>query len=340
MKRTSRVKTGAGFNAVPGNDRIKKILRLALEKGRVPNSLIFSGPRGVGKRRLALVLAQAINCERGTAGPCGACAACLKIANGKLPDVWEVEPDGQSIKIEQMQAVRQAAYVRPLAARRRVFIIPDADKMTADAANCMLKILEEPPAYSHIILVTSMAHLILPTIKSRCQVLNFSPIGREEIKRALMEKGHPEDRAGVMALLVNGNLEEAMKLDWEKVQERRREAWTAFAALQRKGEASVFLRSYAFSKRELVRDDFEKLLGILASFCRDASLLKMGGEASLLLNPDYAEDLRTLETGWGSEEYTKCLNKIEQAFAGLKKSLNMSLLVMSFYSLRGEMRHG
>ncbi len=340
MKRTSRAKTGAGFAAVLGNDRIKKILRLALEKGRVPNSLIFSGPRGVGKRRLAVILAQAVNCERGTAGPCGECPACEKIASGKLPDVWEVEPDGQSIKIEQMQGVRQAAYVKPLSARRRVFIISEADKMTADAANCMLKILEEPPAYSHIILVTSMAHLILPTIKSRCQVLGFGPIGREEIRRALLESGCPEDRAGIIALLVNGNLEEAMQLDWDKVQASRLEAWNLFGALQGRGEASAFLRSYAYSKRELVRDDFENVLSILASFCRDANLLKTGGDAALLLNPDYADALRSLETGWGPEECAKCLNTIERARAGLKKSLNMSLLVMSFYPLMGEESHG
>jgi len=188
--------------------------------------------------------------------------------------------------------------------------------------------------------VTSSAHLILPTIKSRCQVLDFSTIGREEIKAALMEKGQPEEQAGVIALLVNGNLEQAMELDWDKVQESRREAWSLFEALQGRGEASAFLRSYGFAKRDLVRDDFEKVLGLLATFCRDASLLKAGGDASLLLNPDYADALRNLETAWGQDEYAKCLNTIEQAKAGLKKSLNMSLLVMSFYSLMGEVSHG
>lgn len=337
--RTLRTETEAGFGEVVGNERIKKILRLALEKGRVPNSLIFSGPRGVGKRRLALALAQALNCDRKKIDPCGECSTCVKIAGGKLPDVWTVSPDGQSIKIEQMQAVRQAAYVRPLAARRRVFIIPEAEKMTADAANSLLKILEEPPSYSHLILVTSMAHLILPTIKSRCQVLNFSPIGREDVRKALVEKGYPEDRAAVMALFVNGNLEEAMNLDWDALQERRREAWEFFAALQRRAAASGFLRTYAFARRELVRDDFEKVLGILASYCRDASLLKTGGDARFLLNPDYADALKSLDSDWGPGDYAECLNKIEQAVSGLKKSFNLTLLVMSLYSLRGEIRH-
>ncbi len=332
---------GRGFDEVPGNDRIKKILRLALDKGRVPNSLIFCGPRGVGKRRLAVILAQALNCERGKVEPCGECPACRKIAAGKYPDVWVVEPDGQTVKIEQMQAVREAAYVRPLEARRRVFVVAEAERMTADAANCLLKILEEPPSYSHLILVTAAPHLILPTIKSRCQVLSFGPIGREEIKRALLDKGLPEDQASVIALLVNGNLEEALELDWDKVQESRSEAWSLFLALQGRGEdPTAFLRAYAFSQRNLVRDDLEKVLGILASFCRDATLLRYGGAESLLLNPDYAGALGELETSWGPADYGRCLQKIERAHAGLKKSLNLGLLVMSLYSLMGEESHG
>jgi len=329
-----------GFSDVLGNDRIKKILRLALERGRVPNSILFSGPKGVGKKRLAVILAQALNCERETADACGECPTCVKIANGKLPDVWTIEPEGQSIKLEPMQEVRQAAYLRPLSARRRVFIVADAEKMTGDAANSLLKILEEPPSSSHIILVTSNAHLILPTIKSRCQILNFSPIGREAIARALAEKGQAEERARIIALLVNGNLEEALALKWDEAQEKRREAWELFVALQTGAGASEFLRTYGFAKRELVREDFERVLGILATFCRDAYLLKIGGEPSLLINPDYAVELGGLESAWGPEKYAECLNKVEQTLAGLRKNLNMSLLVTSFYSLMGVVSHG
>jgi DNA polymerase-3 subunit delta' len=185
-----------------------------------------------------------------------------------------------------------------------------------------------------------MVQLILPTIKSRCQVLGFAPVAREEIVKALAGKGCPEERAGVIALLVNGNLEEAMELDWETVQVSRREAWDLFAALQGRGDASAFLRNYGFSRRDEVRDGFERVLRLTATYCRDASLLKSGGDPSLLLNPDYVGELGNLETSWGSEEYAKCLDKIEQTLAGLKKSLNMSLLVTSFYSLMGEESYG
>jgi DNA polymerase III subunit delta' len=330
-----------GFSAIPGNEPIKKILRLALEKGRVPNSLIFGGPEGVGKRRLAVVLAQALNCERETTDACGECPSCVRIAGEKKhPDVWQIEPATQYIKVDQMIELRHAAYVKPLMARRRVFIVDEAERMNEEAGNSLLKILEEPPRFTHIILVTSNPLRLLPTIRSRCRILRFSPIGRREIAAALEERGVLEERAKVIALFVNGNLEKALELDWDRIQEARREAWSVFAGLQQKGEASLLLRSYGFARREVAREDFERLLELLASFCRDASLLRAGGDPSLLLNPDYADELRGLESGWGPENYAKCLDLVEQTASGLNKNHNMSLLVASFYSLVGEACHG
>lgn len=325
-----------GFDEISGNERVKKILRLSLERGRVPNSLLFSGPKGVGKRSLARILAQAVNCERQVSDACGNCPTCLAIAERRLPDVYEVEPAGLVVKIEQMRAVRQLAHLKPMKARKRVIIVDEADRMTDDASNSLLKILEEPPPFSHIILVTSQAHLILATVKSRCQVLNFSPIGKEEIRRKLLERDYPEDKAQIIALLVNGSLEAAMELDWEKVQEKRREAWNILLSILHQGSAAAFFRSYAFAQRNLIRDDFETVLGMLASFCRDLTLIKVGGDARLLLNPDRAGDLESLKTRWTPERYLDCIDGIEHTLSGLDKNLNMSLLVTSFYSLMGE----
>ncbi|MBM3285278.1 MAG: DNA polymerase III subunit delta', partial [Candidatus Aminicenantes bacterium] len=103
-----------GFDDVLGNARVKKTLRLALLRSRVPNSLLFSGPRGVGKKSLARLLAQAVNCEREKDDACGVCATCVAISGRRLPDVWEIGPEGQEIKIDQMRALKQAAYLRPM----------------------------------------------------------------------------------------------------------------------------------------------------------------------------------------------------------------------------------
>jgi len=328
-----------GFNDVLGNHRVKKVLQLALQRNRIPNSLLFTGPKGVGKSSLAHVLARAVNCERKKDDACEKCPTCVAIAGGRLPDVWDITPDGQMIKVEQMRSLRQAAYLRPMVGKKRVFIIDEADKMNDDASNTVLKTLEEPPLFSLIILVTSNAHLLLPTIKSRCQILNFSPVGKEEIKRALLKKGKTEDQARIISLAVRGNLEEALDLDWDEVQRRRQEAWSIFRSFLGKGEASVFLKTYALAQRNLVRKDFEKTLEFLASFCRDLILLKENGEPSFLLNPDFRREIENIKAEWSLEKAWECLGRIEYAISGLSRNLNMSLLVGSFYSLIGEEIH-
>jgi DNA polymerase III delta' subunit len=328
-----------GFDNILGNSRVKKILRLALQKNRLPNSLLFYGPEGVGKRSLAFALAMAVNCERRRDEACGECPTCLAISGGRFPDVQEIKPSGQVIKVEHVREMRQFAYMRPMIGRKRVFIISEADKMSEDSSNTVLKILEEPPLFSHFILVTDNPHLILPTIKSRCQVLQFVPVGREEITRALVEKGCREDRARIISLFVRGNLEEALDLNWDEVQNVRREAWTLFLSILKPEKPALFLRSYGFAQRNLIREDLKITLEIMASFCRDLVLMKERGDLSLLLNPDYGEDIRALENVWSLERCWEFLRRVDGAVYGLAKNLNMSLIASAFYSLLGEDTH-
>jgi DNA polymerase III delta' subunit len=330
---------GMGFDSVLGNSRVKRILRLALQKDRLPNSLLFYGTEGVGKRRLAVILAQAVNCERRRDDACGECPSCVAIRDGRFPDVQVVEPSGQVIKIEQLRDVRQAAYMRPMSGRKRAFIISEAHRMKEESSNTMLKILEEPPLFSHLILVTENPHLILPTIKSRCQALQFVPIGREEIARALLEKGLPEDQAKILSLYVRGNLEEALDLNWDDVQAGRREAWDLFNSIIKPEKPALFLSRYGFVQRNFIRDGLKRTLETMASLCRDLVLVKDRGDLSLLLNPDYEEGFQALEKGCGLERCWEFMRRVEEAVSGLDKNLNMNLIACGFHSLLGEDAH-
>jgi DNA polymerase III subunit delta' len=327
------------FNDVLGNSRVKKILRLALQKNRLPNSLLFHGPEGVGKRNLALSLAKAVNCERRSDDSCEECPACLAISAGRFPDVQEIKPSGQVIKVDHVREMRQTAYLRPMAGRKRVFIISEADKMNEESSNTVLKILEEPPFFAHFILTTDKIHFILPTIKSRCQTLQFVPVSREVIAGALREKGFPDDQARIISLFVGGNLEEALELNWDDIQAARREAWDLFISLAKPEEPSHFLRNYGFVQRNLIRQDLERTLEIMASFCRDMALIKEGGDVSLLLNPDFGDELRALESSWSLEKGRRFLRLVDGAISGLARNLNMSLIASAFYSLLGEDAH-
>ncbi len=320
------------FKDILGNSRVKKILRKALQKNKVPNSMLFYGPRGIGKKDMALVLAKAMNCERKKDDACEVCASCKAINAGNFPDVLEISPEKEVIKIDQMRILRKIAYLKPMMGKKRVFVVVDADKMTEEAANSLLKILEEPPLFSYIILVAYNPFMIMSTIKSRCQVLNFSPVSKEEIGKILVEKGYEEKKARIISLLVRGNLKQALSLEWEEVQDKRAKAWQLFLSLLRKGKVALFLRNYATSQRTLVRNEWEQVLEMLSSFCRDSILIKEKSDSRLLMNPDYEEDIKKEEALLSLEGLIDCLTKIDYAIYGLGKNLNVNLLVSSFFS--------
>jgi len=191
---------------VVGHKWAVDLLNRALASGRVAHAYLLTGPPQIGKKSLALNFAQALNCldeER----PCGQCLACRKIAHGSHPDVQLIEGEGGSLKIDQMRTLQHEAALSPLEGRWKVYIIRQMEQATAEAANCLLKTLEEPPAHVILLLTASQADALLPTIVSRCQVLNLRPLANETVQRALQERwGVDAERARLLARLSGGRL--------------------------------------------------------------------------------------------------------------------------------------
>src|SRR5687768_8954890 len=176
-----------------GNQQVKEILQRLIASGRVPNSLLFTGPEGVGKKQFALELARSLVCTgRNDHAACGHCAACSRVGEFSIPtfekgddskhvffsqhpDVGLVLPFRRNLNVDAIRALEREANFRPYEAQARVFIIDEADKMNDAASNALLKTLEEPPSTSHIILIASRADTLLPTIRSRCQTIRFAP---------------------------------------------------------------------------------------------------------------------------------------------------------------------
>jgi DNA polymerase-3 subunit delta' len=327
------------FKDVAGNKGIKKVLRLALERGRVPNSLIFGGPEGVGKRTMALTLAKALNCQTLTIDACDECASCRAIDAGAHPDVMTLAIEVQKLKVEQTELIKQTAYLRPMTGRARVFIVDDAKAMSAEAANSLLKVLEEPPSFTHIFLLTDSPHLLLPTIRSRCRMLAFSPIGREEIEQALLDRDFSPEQAGLLALLVDGNLDRARELEWDEVVTLRASAWDLFESLSSTDRASQFLERFGTVPKAVV-EEFGEVLEVFASFARDMLLLVLGGDPALLLNPDFEDRLRQAAASWDARRLLGLLAELDLLLAELGKNMNKSLLATTFFSNFMELRHG
>jgi len=330
-----------GFKNVAGNSRVKKILRTALQRHRVPNSLLFCGPEGVGKTAMATTLAKALNCKAGRDDACEECESCKAIEAGRFPDVLGIAPEKDIIKIEQMRFIKQFAHLRPFSGTKRVFIVEQADKMNEESGNSLLKVLEEPPSFTHIILVTSNPFRILPTIRSRCQVLGFSRIGREEIERILVEQGYPEEQAKLLSIIVGGNLERAMGMDWEEVRKFRQSAWELFLTLLGGRGSSDFLSAFVFQRRVAAKDEFERTMDLFASFCRDIILIKEHGESRYLLNPDFEAELRGAEGRWSLERIERCLARTDSVLSGVSgnRNLNFNLQAAVYYSNFGEWNH-
>jgi DNA polymerase-3 subunit delta' len=319
------------FNDVTGNPGVKKILHRVLKQKKLPNSLLFTGPEGIGKKQTALVVAKALNCLKKTSDACEECTHCKAINNGNFPDVMVISPAKDVLKIDQMRLLKDTAYLKPMAGRKRVFIVCEAEKMNDEASNSLLKVLEEPPSFSHIILVTPNPYRILPTLKSRCRVFAFTPIPKEEIQKTLVAKGFQPEKAQILSLLVNGNLDKALSLDWEEVRLQRKDAWELFLALHKRERAGSLLKQLSMA-RAADKEDLEKTLEILASFCRDVILIKEQAKPEFLLNPDFEQELRKAAPFLSFNQAMDFLNEMDFAISGLRRNLNVNILVSSLFS--------
>src|SRR5262245_22371281 len=157
------------FDDFVGNGPIMETVRNQLSGGRLHHSILFAGVAGIGKWTLAQFIAKAFNCIQLQNDFCNRCSNCLRISENAHPDVKNVVPDGLFIKIDQMRSLNREVFFKPFEGRRRVFVIDEAEKFKIEAANSILKTLEEPPDTSILILVTSRPNDLLPTIRSRCQ---------------------------------------------------------------------------------------------------------------------------------------------------------------------------
>ena len=179
------------WSSILGQHRPKEILERALETGRVHHAYLFAGLEGVGKYRAALSFSAVVNClERSDEefrDVCGTCSSCRKIAGGNHPDVFTVAPEGGSsvIKIDQIRDIEESASKQPHEARYRMVILDDVHTMTTEAANALLKTLEEPATRMRLLLITHQSHQLLETILSRCQMVRFGGLEQEDVLTVL-----------------------------------------------------------------------------------------------------------------------------------------------------------
>lgn len=303
---------------VVGHDRIKALLGRALQDGRVPPAMLFTGPEGVGKKALALALARGLLCEGPAGEPCGRCSPCQRILraldslddvrrkieeereptlrNYRLhPDLILAEPWKTGLKIDQVRQLVQELQGRPYESRGRAVVIDDAHRMTEQAQNALLKSLEEPPATSHVFLVTSAPQMLLTTIRSRCQLFRLGPLPLGLLGSHLEERlGLEPAEARLRAALASGSLGAALAFESDAYRERREHLLALLEGLR---GADALARLEAAEGLEDIGDPDATLLALRALLRDIAALYASAGQSHAALNADVAPRLAALARG-------------------------------------------
>lgn len=179
-------------------------LKKSIKHGRIAHAYLFEGDKGTGKHELSLWLAKRLFCtDVQEEAPCGKCSNCVRIAQGEHPDVIQIEPDGQMIKVDQIRQLQEEFSKSGFESRLKIFILSQADKINNSAANSLLKFLEEPVGNFLAILETESLGRILPTIQSRCQIIHFSPLSKEKLQEKLQEEGLSKETSRLLSHLTN-----------------------------------------------------------------------------------------------------------------------------------------
>ena len=208
------------WSTILGQPVAVRLLQAHLRRGVCAQAYLFAGPAGVGKRLTAIELAKAINCPAGDQRPCDGCDSCRKIERAVCPDVHLLSPQGpiSAVRLEDVKRVAQRMSLRPFATAAQVAIVDGADRLTDEAANSLLKALEEPASQARWILLTDQPAHVLPTIRSRCQAVRFQPLAPSIIETRLIEQhGCEPPIARIVSRLAQGSLARAHALteDWQ-----------------------------------------------------------------------------------------------------------------------------
>lgn len=339
------------FDRILGNDAAKTSLTRMIDSGRLPNSLLFTGHEGVGKREFALEVARALVCSSTVDGQgCGKCSACERVVKFEIPkpekkddfkqvffsghpDVGTVVAYNRNILVDAIRALEQEANFRPFEAKARLFLIDDADKMNDAASNALLKTLEEPPSTTYIILATSKPEALLQTIHSRCQVVRFAPLTVDSVEAFLLnDKSYAAADASLAARMSKGSIGTAIGLDIEKLRNSRDSMLDLVeSGLGRRDIPSV-LRASELINDAKNKDDFELNLAIFETLLRDSWLLSQGLETESLANPDVAERLNAVARRSNLGQIESLLAGVEELRQSLEVNINRKVATDALFA--------
>ena len=303
------------FSELTGNDRVKASLKRMLSGDRLPGAMLFTGEEGVGKKLFALEVARALNCRNPQdLDACGKCSSCVRTFKLNYPQrddadewtqiIWTDHPDvglvvapKRVLRVEQMRQIEKEANFRPFEGKARVFLVDEADKLNDASANALLKVLEEPPPTSHLILITARPAMLLPTILSRCQMIRFSPLTPDEIESHLTKNNLVDKKtARLRARSAGGSMGRALAGDMVTFTSQRKAMLKVLSALVVSHDHAQLLRSAEQLNEAQYKEEFEARLDVLETLIRDAWMLALGVGTNQIVNEDLSPELKEISS--------------------------------------------
>lgn len=316
------------WSAILGQPLALRLLRQAMAANKLAHAYLFVGPQGVGKRLTAMELAKALNCRspRADGSACDTCISCRKMAPDPPthPDLMVVVPDGRFIKTDQMRELQSEMYARPVEGRARIAIIDGAERLNAEAGNRVLKLLEEPPAYAVFVLLTHNLAGILPTIASRCQIVNFPPLAIDEVAAFLQEQRQLDaGQARLFAALSGGSIGRAAEIAGSpEVMQRRDEAYELLRQLDQLDDVDLLSQSEGLDKQ---KENLDAWLEMVTTWLRDALVLSQEAPERLVVNADKVPEVRRLAIRYETQGLMAMLEAVSDTRGQLLRNANTRL---------------
>ena len=316
----------AGFSEILGHEQIIEHLQNAIKLQKVSHAYILDGEEGAGKKMLARAFAQTLQCERGGVEPCGECHSCKQAQSGNQPDIIEVTHEKPaSIGVEDIRGqLCGDIQIKPYSSPYKIYIVDEAEKMTVQAQNALLKTIEEPPAYGVIMLLTTNADAFLPTILSRCVTLKLRPVKNEIIRPYLMEKYHiPDYQAEVCTAFARGNVGKAERLaQSEQFAELKSHLLHLLRHLR---DMEVYELTEAVRSASEYKTEINDYLDLMALWFRDVLLFKATRQIDGLV---FAEEINAISAQAQKSSYEgleRILKALEKAKVRLNANVNFEL---------------
>ena len=318
----------AGFKDVVGHKDIIKYIKNTVTEDKVSHAYILNGPRGAGKKMLSLLFAETLLCEKGGEEPCNVCHSCKQVNSGNHPDIIRVTHEKpNTISVDDIrEQINQTIAIKPYQGPYKIYIVDQADLMTVQAQNALLKTIEEPPAYAVIMLLTENADTLLPTITSRCVMLKLRNIKDTLIKKYLMENLEvPDYKADVCTAFAQGNMGRAIMLaNSEHFNEIRDDAVQLLKYIHDMELSEIVKAVNHITVYKLEITDY---LDIIMIWYRDVLLYKATKDMEKVVFKDQMQAIKEQAKNSSYEGIELILESLEKAKARLNANVNFDLVM-------------